>query len=144
MRARLARALTELGRELQVELDSAGTHSYHLGQPPDRRAMEAASKRGVDLSPIRARRVGETDFEQFDMVLAMDRDNLAHLHDLCPPEYRDRLGLLLDFAANAAFDEVPDPYYGGRTGFERVLDLVEEAADGLIREIFRRHGLDVT
>jgi len=138
VRTRLLEAVRKHGSEIDIELDSAGTHSYHVGHQPDRRAMEAASRRGVDLSPIRARLVEERDFSEFDLILAMDRDNLIHLEEACPPEYRDRLKLYMEFAGNSAFDEVPDPYYGGLNGFERVLDLVEEAADGLIRHVLRQ------
>lgn len=140
VRTRLERAMEEAPVELSVEFDSAGTHSYHVGHPPDRRAMDAASRRGVDLSPIRARMVSEQDFSEFDLILAMDRDNLAILEDMCPGEYHERLGLFLAFSGNDAVEEVPDPYYGGLRGFDHVLDLVEEAADGLIREIFRRQA----
>lgn len=139
VRARLLEAVRVHGAEIDIELDSAGTHSYHAGHPPDRRAMEAASRRGVDLSPIRARLVEENDFSRFDLILAMDRDNLAHLEEVCPPEYRDRLKLYMEFSGNPGFDEVPDPYYGGLNGFERVLDLVEEAAEGLIRHVLRQN-----
>ncbi len=141
VRSRLERALSEAGPKFEVELDSAGTHGYHVGRPPDRRAVDAAGRRGIDLSPIRSRMVTEEDFEVFDLILAMDRDNLAHLEYLCPPDLKHRLGLFMAYASGAAVDEVPDPYYGGLKGFDRVLDLVEEAADGLIAEIIRRQRL---
>ena len=118
-----------------IRVDSAGTHAYHTGEPPDRRAILAAQKRGVDLSDIRARRIAEADFETFQFVLAMDESNLRHLRELCPEEYSDRLRLFLDFSGGAGEREVPDPYYGGALGFERVLDLVEEAADGLLKSL---------
>lgn len=138
VRARLERTLPNLGSAIDVELDSAGTHGYHVGQPPDRRAVDAALRRGVDLSAIRSRMVTEEDFEEYDLILAMDRDNLAHLEYLCPPDLRRRLKLFMAFAGDAVLDEVPDPYYGGLNGFDKVLDLVERAADGLIEEIIRR------
>lgn len=138
VRARLERTVSKLGPGIEIELDSAGTHGYHVGQPPDRRAVDAARRRGIDLSTIRSRKVTDEDFEAFDLILAMDRDNLAHLEELCPPDLKNRLGLYMAFAADAALDEVPDPYYGGLNGFDRVLDLVEEAADGLVEEIMRR------
>lgn len=116
----------------RVELDSAGTHGYHIGNPPDPRAQEAALRRGYDLSALRARRVNEFDFVRFDRILAMDRDNLALLRQAAPVEHRHKLGLLLDYAENFDDEEVPDPYYGGAAGFERVLDLVEDAARGLL------------
>ena len=126
------------GLEDAFESDSAGTHSYHLGAPPDRRAQAAASRRGIDLSGLRARRVAEDDFQQFELVVAMDRDNLAELEALCPPEYRERLALMMDFARDRRESEVPDPYYGGANGFEHVLDLLEEAVDGLLEDLSRR------
>ena len=130
--------LAAAGLEDAFEGDSAGTHSYHLGAPPDRRAQGAASRRGIDLSGFRARRVAEEDFQQFELVVAMDRDNLAELEALCPPEYRDRLALMMDFARDRPESEVPDPYYGGSNGFEHVLDLLEEAVDGLLEHLSQR------
>lgn len=120
------------------EFDSAGTHGYHIGNPPDRRAQQAAAGRGYDLSPLRARQVDHHDFVRFDHILAMDRDNLELLRQSCPAEHRGKLRLFLDFAADSATDEVPDPYYGGVAGFERVLDLVEHAAAGLLRDLAKK------
>ena len=114
------------------EIDSAGTHGYHIGAPPDSRASAAAQRRGYDLSALRARQVNELDFKHFDCILAMDRDNLSLLQRACPTEHRHKLGLFLEYAVNCDVDEVPDPYYGGQDGFEQVLDLVEDAARGLI------------
>ena len=119
----------------RVELDSAGTHGWHVGAPPDPRAQKAAARRGYDLSGLRARRVEAADYARFDHVLAMDRDNLALLLDACPEEHRRKLGLFLDYAENFDEEEVPDPYYGGVDGFERVLDMVEDAARGLIAAV---------
>lgn len=119
----------------RVEIDSAGTHGYHIGKPPDPRTQEAAAKRGLDLSGLRARRVAPSDFERFDLILAMDRDNLALLEEACPPEHRGKLRLFLEYAENFDEDEVPDPYYGGVQGFEHVLDLVEDGARGLIAKL---------
>lgn len=119
----------------RVELDSAGTHDWHAGAPPDRRAQNAAARRGYDLSGLRARRVAASDFARFDHILAMDRDNLALLREACPEEHRRKLGLFLDHAENFDEEEVPDPYYGGIDGFERVLDMVEDAARGLITAV---------
>jgi protein-tyrosine phosphatase len=116
----------------QVEVDSAGTHAYHVGEPPDLRAQKAAQGRGYDLSGLRARKVSAADFIRFDYILAMDRDNLALLREACPPEHRHKLKLFLEYAANFDEDEVPDPYYGGAAGFEHVLDLIEDAARGLV------------
>jgi len=114
------------------EIDSAGTHAYHIGEAPDARSSRAARRRGYDLSALRARRVNELDFAHFDCILAMDWDNLDTLRRACPTAHRHKLGLFLDYAANCEEEEVPDPYYGGDAGFERVLDLVEDAARGLI------------
>lgn len=119
----------------RIELDSAGTHDYHVGAPPDSRAQKAALRRGYDLSALRARHVAERDFARFDRILAMDRDNLALLQRSCPDEHRRKLGLFLDHAENFDEEEVPDPYYGGVDGFERVLDMVEDAARGLIAAV---------
>jgi protein-tyrosine phosphatase len=121
-----------------VHVDSAGTHAYHLGEPPDQRAIQAAAQRGVDLSRQRARRVEAADFVRFDYVLAMDSSNLDDLLSLCPQEHRSKVRLFLEFAGPSAQRDVPDPYYGGAQGFERVLDLVEEGARGLLEEIRRR------
>lgn len=118
-----------------VRVDSAGTHGYHTGEPPDRRAILAAQKRGVDLSDLRARRIGTTDFVTFDFVLAMDESNLQILREMCPEEHSSRLRLFLEYSTRAKEREVPDPYYGGALGFERVLDLVEEASDGLLKTV---------
>ena len=121
--------------ELDVEIDSAGTHAYHIGDQPDRRAQAAAIRRGVDLSTIRARKVSASDFSRFDLILAMDEDNLALLVEYCPPDQRHKLRLFLEYAVESAVENVPDPYYGGANGFEQVLDLVEVAALGLISEL---------
>jgi len=124
--------------EARIQVDSAGTHAYHVGEPPDRRATAAAERRGFSLANIRARRVCGADFERFDYLLAMDRDNLSLLRELSDPEYHDKIRLLLEFSSGRE-REVPDPYYGGATGFERVLDLVEEASRGLLETLRRDH-----
>lgn len=115
-----------------IKVDSAGTHDYHVGEPPDPRTSQAALKRGVDLSRLRARQVCPADFERFDLLLAMDRANLAHLKRGSRPEFHSKLGLFLEYADAFEEDEVPDPYYGGDRGFEQVLDMAEDAARGLI------------
>ena len=115
-----------------VHADSAGTHSYHIGDPPDLRAQAAAARRGYDLSKLRARRVEQVDFERFDLVLAMDRDNHAFLVKLATPSTSHKLGLMLKYARSAPTLEVPDPYYGGDAGFEAVLDMLEDASRGLL------------
>lgn len=124
--------------DLDLEIDSAGTHDYHVGEPPDPRTVRAARQRGVDLGTLRARQVCAGDFERFDLILAMDRLNHATLLDRSPPEFHPRIRLLLEFAANTGREDVPDPYYGGAQGFDEVLDLVEEAAAGLLAEIRRQ------
>jgi len=132
LRARLAAA----GLADQVEVDSAGTHDYHVGAPPDHRSQDHAARRGIDLSTLRARQVCAADFERFDLLLAMDHDNLELLEEACPgPHLRSRLGLLMAFDPEAGSEVVPDPYYGGAVGFERVLDLVESASDGLVKHL---------
>lgn len=128
------RALVErAGLSDEYALDSAGTHAYHVGRPPDPRSQEAALRRGYDLSALRARCVSTSDFSRFDQILAMDRDNLATLQEACPPGLRHKVRLFLDYAVEFEDDEVPDPYAGGQDGFEHVLDLVEAAANGLLR-----------
>jgi protein-tyrosine phosphatase len=127
--------LADRAPELDVQVDSAGTHAYHIGQPPDVRAQRAAALRGVDLSTQRARRINERDFEHFELLLAMDELNRAALLEICPVEYRGRVRLLLEFAPQAGRLEVPDPYYGASNGFEQVLDLVEEAAVGVLEHL---------
>ncbi|MFV1973137.1 MAG: low molecular weight protein-tyrosine-phosphatase [Thiohalobacterales bacterium] len=124
-----------------IEIDSAGTYAYHVGEAPDERARAAAMKRGIDLGGQQARRVAEPDFQEFDYVLAMDRDNYAELLSICPSGHADKLSLFLEFAPELDVQEVPDPYYGGITGFERVLDLIEQASRGLLADIRERHGV---
>ena len=123
---------------LAIEVDSAGTHAYHAGSAPDERAIAAAARRGFDLTPLRARVVTMTDFERFDLLLAMDEQNYHQLRRMAPAPQRDRVRLFLDFAPQLQRRDVPDPYYGGTTGFEEVLDLVEEAARGLLAALGSR------
>ena len=120
--------------EDHIVTDSAGTHAYHVGKQPDQRATQAALLRGIDLSSQRARRVEPGDFVSFDYVLAMDSSNLDDLLSVCPQEHQTKVRLFLDFAEGST-REVPDPYYGGSQGFERVLDLVEEGARGLLTDV---------
>lgn len=136
------RLVAERGLAHAIAADSAGTHAYHVGEPPDARMQAAASRRGLDLSAQRARRVEAEDFRRFHYMLAMDRANLAALEERRPEE-GERVGrptLFMSFSSGRE-DEVPDPYYGGETGFERVLDLVEEAAEGLLQSIRSTHGI---
>lgn len=125
-----------------IEVDSAGTHGYHVGEQADRRSIAAARKRGVDLTPHRARQVDPNDFEYYDFILAMDQMNYDRLISWCPDNYRHKIRLFLEFAAHLGEREVPDPYYGGPHGFDHVLDLVEEASHGLLEHI-RQHHLKV-
>lgn len=122
----------------RVLIDSAGTHAYHIGQPPDRRSIATAAQRNYRLNGLKARKVVPEDFARFEFVLAMDRDNLGALQRLRPPDQPGHVGLLLDFAPAQALREVPDPYYGGPQGFELVLDLIEAAADGLLIRVQER------
>ena len=128
--------VNEAGLADRIKADSAGTHAYHIGEPPDRRAAAAAERRGISLAGIQARRVSESDFEGFDYVIAMDEDNERRLLEQAPDEHREKVRLFLSFAA-VDEAEVPDPYYGGAAGFERVLDLVEEASRGLLETLSR-------
>lgn len=131
-------AVAREGLAAHVECDSAGTHDYHVGEPPDPRAQDAAARRGYDMSDLRGRQVSREDFAVFDYVLAMDEYNLELLGRLCPREHLRKLRLLMEFATRHQVREVPDPYYGGATGFERVLDMVEDAARGLLEELRER------
>lgn len=126
------RLVQERGLEARFVIDSAGTHAYHVGAPPDRRAVEAAARRGVDLSSLRAREVDAEDFERFDWLLVMDEDNYERLMQRCKPGHRDKVRLFLEYAPQTGRRMVPDPYYGGANAFEEVLDLVEQAAEGLL------------
>jgi protein-tyrosine phosphatase len=130
--------LAEAGLDGRIRVDSAGTGGYHVGAPPDARALAAARARGVDLSGIRARKVSSEDFETFDLILAMDEDNLDDLQRSHSGDSRARIALLLDFAPHRHERAVPDPYYGGKNGFDRVLDLVTEACAGLLDDLRRR------
>lgn len=129
--------------ELQtfIHIDSAGTHDYHIGDPPDARAQRAAKRRGYDMGNLRGRQVDAGDFSRFDYLLAMDAANLAIMQGMRPHDAQSHLGLFLEFAERHEEREVPDPYYGGEQGFERVLDMVEDAAEGLLRHIRQQNLL---
>lgn len=129
----------EAGLAQYISIDSVGTHDYHIGDPPDLRTQKAAKQRGYDMSMLRGRQVEVADFSRFDYVLAMDNTNMAILYRLCPPAQRERLGLFLQYALRHQVREVPDPYYGGTDGFERVLDMVEDGAEGLLAHIQKQH-----
>ena len=130
-----AKQVAEANLAGRILIDSAGTHGYHVGDPPDPRSQKAAGARGYDLSALRARRFERHDFERFDMVLAMDHENRAFLAPLCPPSSGHKLKLMMEYARNYAVPEVPDPYYGGPEGFETVLDMLEDAARGLLEAL---------
>ncbi len=123
----------------RIEIDSAGTHGYHVTEPPDRRAILTAARRGVDLEDLRARRAEPEDFLYYDYILAMDQENYMSLSAICPRGMERKLMLLMDFAPQLRTREVPDPYYGGTTGFEQVFDMVEVAGKGLLAHIRRRN-----
>jgi len=123
------------GLQGEVSVDSAGTAGYHIGQPPDSRSQAAARKRGIDMSRQRARRISVSDFNRFDYIISMDDDNHHDLTAICPSGEERRLSLFMDYVPNAGRRDVPDPYYGGGNGFEVVLDLVEDASEGLLRHI---------
>ena len=136
----MARALAgDYGLDGRITLDSAGTHGYHVGEPPDPRTVAAAAERGVDLSGQRARRVRDGDFQAFDLLVAMDRGHERLLRRTAPPAGDERIRLFMDYAPHLGHRDVPDPYYGGADGFELVLDLVEAAARGLLETVRRDH-----
>ncbi|MDH4392230.1 MAG: low molecular weight phosphotyrosine protein phosphatase [Aquabacterium sp.] len=137
LRAKLQRA----GLADAVAVDSAGTHGFHKGTPADARAVAQAARRGYQVDGLTSRPVVADDFTRFDLLLAMDHDNLAHLHKRCPPAEQHRLQLLLSHAPQADTDEVPDPYYGAVAGFDLALDLIEPACDGLLTDLRRRLAL---
>jgi len=125
----------------KIKTDSAGTGSWHVGSAPDRRAAGEMAARGYDISNLRGRQVTRADFEYFDLVLAMDYDNLDDLERLAGEVHKDKIRLFLDFSGEATPDEVPDPYYGGPDGFAYALDLVEAASKGLLVHVKTRLGL---
>jgi protein-tyrosine phosphatase len=129
---------TAAGFDKKIEADSAGTHGYHVGDPPDPRTIDTAAARGIDLSRLRARRVKRGDFHDFDLILAMDRGHFTQLQAMRPSGSRAELKLFLDYHPSIKSRDVPDPYYGGAEGFERVLDMVQEASQALLAELRRR------
>lgn len=132
------REIARAGLQAQVTVDSAGTHSYHIGEPPDARAQGAISRRGADISGLRGRQVADADFERFDYILAMDAGNLAILKRNAPAHAQEKIRLLLSFSRKYPGREVPDPYYGGAGGFDENLDMIEDAVEGLIGDIRAR------
>jgi len=133
--------VNDAGLSRLIVIDSAGTHAYHVGEPPDRRAQETAARRGIDISGLRGRRATETDLDEFDYILAMDRENLHNLLAIAQEHHKKRIQLFMEFAEEQEEKDVPDPYYGGPSGFDRVMDMIEEASAGLLREIKRKHGI---
>ncbi len=131
-----------VGLDEKISVDSAGVGSWHIGQPPDRRVQTAARRRRIDLSPQRARQVKPSDFEAFDYILAMDRENLRDLKDYVPEEHTQKLGLLLDHLPDMEDKNVPDPYYGTARDFETMFQLIEEAVYALIDHIATKHFPD--
>jgi protein-tyrosine phosphatase len=134
-------AVASAGLERKILVDSAGTHGYHLGSPPDRRTQLAAARRGYDLAGLRARQVTGRDFVEFDYILAMDLDNLSELRQVAPAQHHGKLSLFMEYSSARPGEEVPDPYYGGVQGFELVLDMAEDAAAGLLKHIKKKLGL---
>jgi protein-tyrosine phosphatase len=125
----------EQGLQSWITVDSAGTHNFHPNSPPDKRSQAHASKRGYDLADLRARQIQDEDFETHDLILVMDWDNLALVQEQCPPQYQKKVRRLTEFCQQHEDTVVPDPYYGGASGFDDVLDLVEDACDGLIQHL---------
>ena len=130
--------LSAAGLDGQVAVDSAGTHGFARGTRPDPRAVAQAGQRGYSLAGLKSRPLDGADFQAFDLVLAMDRSNLAILMERCPPEEQHRLALLLPFDKSADADEVPDPYFGSVDGFDAALDLIEPACDAVLADLQRR------
>lgn len=123
------------GLSQKVHIDSAGTKAWHTANPPDPRSVAHAGHRGYDLTLLRARRIDDGDFVAFDLILAMDNEHVSYLSQVCPPPHQHKIRRLMDYAPDAGAAIVPDPYYGGAAGFEHVLDLVELACDGLVRDL---------
>ncbi len=132
----------DVGLEEKLEVDSAGTGSWHIGHPPDSRIQKVARRRRTDLSPLRARQVKPSDFENFNYILAMDRENLRDLKDYAPKEHVSKLGLLLDYVSNVEDKDVPDPYYGNARDFEDMFQLIERATHALLEHISDKHFPD--
>ena len=134
--------IRQAGLDDVVKVESAGTHAFHLGEAPDKRAQATAAKRGYDVCDLRARRVEDSDFEKFDLILAMDWDNLSLLQQMAPKKAHHKLQLLMRFATEHESATIPDPYYGSQPGFDQTLDVIEEACAGLL-EVARRRATQV-
>jgi protein-tyrosine phosphatase len=133
--------LTEQGMERNIDVDSAGTHAYHIDEPPDQRAVQAAAYREIDLTHIRGRQATRKDFNYFDYLLAMDEENRRDLLHIAPSDLAHKVRLFMEFSNGFNEREVPDPYWGGVSGFDRVLDMIEDAARGLLEDIRVRHQI---
>lgn len=131
---------TRAGLNDLIVVESAGIGDWHVGEPPDRRAIAHAAKRGYDIRKQRARQICEADFDRFKWILAMDRDVLRSVNDLRPDAHEGHVGLFLDFAPSLGVSDVPDPYFGAADGFERALDLIEAGSDSLLEKIRRSSG----
>ena len=131
----LNKLAAERGVMSQLEVDSAGTNGFHIGQSPDPRSIKYAAKRGIDLTPLRGRQIERADFDRFDYVIAMDNENVRHLTALCPASMQGKISLLLAYADRCNYREVPDPYYGGEREFELVLELIESGCRGLLAHL---------
>jgi protein-tyrosine phosphatase len=134
------RSVAERAGQRGLRIDSAGTHDYHVGEPPDPRAIDSALRRGYDIRKLRARQIAPRDYARFDWILAMDTHNLREITRRRPGDFSGHLGLLLDFVPGLGLREVPDPYYGGPDGFERILDLIEPASEALLYQVIERAG----
>jgi protein-tyrosine phosphatase len=134
--------IRQSGLDDVVKVESAGTHAFHVGEGPDKRAQATASKRGYDITDLRARRVEDVDFEKFDLILAMDWDNLSLLQQQAPKKAHHKLQLLMRFATEHESATIPDPYYGAQQGFDQALDFIEDACAGLL-EVARRRATQV-
>jgi protein-tyrosine phosphatase len=132
----------QAGLEDVVKVASAGTHAFHAGEAPDSRAQALVARRGIDISDLRASRIEDADFDQFDMILAMDWDNLSLLQQMAPKRAHHKLQLLMRFASEHETATIPDPYYGNAQGFEQVLDYIEDACNGLL-EVAKRRATQV-
>ena len=120
----------------RFEIDSCGTHDYHVGHSPDLRSQEVAALRGIDLSYLKSRKIKQLDFDYYDLILVMDKLNREHLENYCPKEYRHKIKLILEYLPDQNLEEVPDPYYGGDQGFEMVFDILEEAIEAVYEDIY--------
>ena len=132
------------GLEATIAVDSAGTHNYHPDSPPDERSQMHAAKRGYHVADLRARQITNADFERHDLILVMDWDNLALVQDICPQQHQHKVRRLTEFCLTMDGPVVPDPYYGGAMGFDQVLDLVEDACDGLLRHLTQERSQKVS